>query len=254
MRTAVAALAVLATGLAGASRCNGHSTPGPPNTHPIDEAPPIFVRAVPNGKLFHVGQGDDRKDLLHVWGTPYENGLAMGALLGVDRFAAFIRGVYTYTEGQIVADAGNATWCAAHAFRCAALRGALKVGLSAALDLSYERTKAYIKPYVMQEIRGLSDSTNGTLSVRDIRNVMWLGELTRGSCSMFGARDSATRSRGGKLLQLRALDWDVEGPFKNFAAIVVYHPNPGEGHAWANVGFAGFTASVTGFSEAQLGL
>jgi isopenicillin-N N-acyltransferase-like protein len=132
--------------------------------------------------------------------------------------------------------------------------GARQVGLSAALDLSYERTKAYIKPYVMQEIRGLSDSTNGTLSVRDIRNVMWLGELTRGSCSMFGARDSATRSRGGKLLQLRALDWDVEGPFKNFAAIVVYHPNPGEGHAWANVGFAGFTASVTGFSEAQLGL
>ena len=57
----------------------------------------------------------------------------------------------------------------------------------------------------------------------DIRNVMWIGELTRGSCSMFGAKDSATQqSMGGSLLQLRALDWDVEGPFKNHATIVVY--------------------------------
>lgn len=71
---------------------------------------------------------------------------------------------------------------------------------------------------------------------------------------MFGAKDSATASRGGKLLQLRALDWDTDGPFKNYATITVYHPNDGEGHAWANVAFAGFTGSVTGFSEKQIGL
>jgi len=139
--------------------------------------------------------------------------------------------------------------------QCSALQGVLKEGLRFALDLSYRQTAPFVKPYVMQEIQGLADSTNGTLRLEDIRGVMWIGEITRGSCSMFGAQDSATRdSRGGKLLQLRALDWDVDGPFKNFAAVTVYHPNPGEGHAWANLGFAGFTGSVTGFSARQLGL
>jgi isopenicillin-N N-acyltransferase-like protein len=130
----------------------------------------------------------------------------------------------------------------------------LKLGLTTALDLSYERTKPFLKPYVMQEIQGLADASAGAVSVTDIRNVMWLGELTRGACSMFGAKDSATRSRGGKLLQLRALDWDVDGPFKNHAAIVVYHPEEGHGYPWANVGFHGWTASITGFSSQQLGL
>ena len=36
-----------------------------------------------------------------------------------------------------------------------------------------------------------------------------IGELTKGACSMFGANASATPD--GSLLQLRALDWDVDG-------------------------------------------
>ena len=237
----------------GASRCQGSSSPGPRNVHPIDLAEPVFVKSVNNGKLFTVGQGDDKKDLLHLWGTPYENGFAAGQLLG-DKFHDFIKDVYTYTEGQIVANANNQTWCDEHRVACPALREVLKLGLTAALDLSYARTKGYIQPYVMQEIQGLADASAGAVSVVDIRNVMWLGELTRGACSMFGATGSATKSRGGKLLQLRALDWDVDGPFKDHACIVVYHPNVGAGMPWANVGFHGWTASITGFNQQQLGL
>lgn len=130
------------------------------------------------------------------------------------------------------------------------------MGLEVALNLSYHQTAPYVKPYVMEELQGLADSTHGAVSLVDVRNVMWLGEITRGSCSMFGAKDSATHeSRGGKLLQLRALDWDTDGPFKNYASIVVYHPSDeSSGHAWANVGFAGWTASITGFSSTQLAL
>ena len=102
-----------------------------------------------------------------------------------------------------------------------------------------------------------------------------------------------TRAHGAPR-QLRALDWDTTGPFKNYAvatltgafflfsllhsrsygeslyakqtlvanavapssiqAIVVYHPAAGEGHAWANVGFGGWTGSITGFSSQQLAL
>lgn len=72
---------------------------------------------------------------------------------------------------------------------------------------------------------------------------------------MFGAWGSATQSRGGKLLQLRALDWDVDGPFKNYAAVIVYHPSSdADGHAWANLAFTGFTGSVTGMSSAYLAM
>ena len=62
---------------------------------------------------------------------------------------------------------------------------------------------------------------------------------------MFGANGSATE--GGTLLQLRALDWDVDGPFKNFPQITVYHPSSsGGGHAFANVGWTGWIGSITG--------
>jgi isopenicillin-N N-acyltransferase-like protein len=37
---------------------------------------------------------------------------------------------------------------------------------------------------------------------------------------MFGAWGNATASRGGQLLQLRALDWDTDGPFKNYPVLV----------------------------------
>jgi hypothetical protein len=126
-----------------------------------------------------------------------------------------------------------------------------KVGLEEALSLSFDVTKEYIQPYVMEEIQGMADAVGVDMKI--IRDVMWIPELTRGSCSMFGAWGNATKSRGGKLLQLRALDWDIDGPFKEYAAIVVYHPSDEkDGHAFANVAFTGFTGSVTGMSSAPL--
>ena len=109
--------------------------------------------------------------------------------------------------------------------------------------------------------------------VDQVRRVMWLGELTRGGCSMFGAWGEATKTRDGRLLQvrpslpchhtalthvpllsclrqLRALDWDTDGPFRNYHLLVVYHPTPDPtgrtqpGHPWVNLAFAGFTAEV----------
>ena len=84
-------LALLAP--ARASRCNGEATPGPRNLLPIDAAPPVLVASVPNGKLFRVGQGDDAKDLVHVWGAPRERGLAMGQLQRA-KIVAFLPAVY----------------------------------------------------------------------------------------------------------------------------------------------------------------
>jgi len=51
-----------------------------------------------------------------------------------------------------------------------------QVGINIALDLSYERTKASLQPYVMDEIRGIADALGK--SVDSVRRIMWLGEVT----------------------------------------------------------------------------
>lgn len=231
-----------------AAECNGKGLPGPPNTNPINTDPPKLINSVPNGKLYSVGRGDDAIDLLHVYGTPFEMGEAQGRLLK-DKLDTFYPQVYTYLASQVAAKAANNS----------VFRWILEQGLDVALDLSYDRTKAYIQPYVEQEIKGLAHGAGRKEA--EVRRVMWLGELTRGACSMFGAWGNATATRDGKLLQLRALDWDVDGPFRNFHTVTVYHPKqdpayPDQppGHAWANVGFAGWTASVTGMSSVPLGM
>jgi len=45
---------------------------------------------------------------------------------------------------------------------------------------------------------------------------------------------------GGKTLQLRALDWDVDAGLQNYPVVTIYHPRtPKLGHAFANVAWAG---------------
>jgi len=131
------------------------------------------------------------------------------------------------------------------------------LGLDAALDFVYEESKDYTNPDFYEEIQGLADATG--LSYMKIVRIHMLPGLTKGACSMFGAwGDAVSGGKGGKeLLQLRALDWDMDGPFRNYSSITVYHPdktNTSQGHPWINIGFPGFVGALTGVSEAQLGI
>ena len=44
------------------------------------------------------------------------------------------------------------------------------------------------------------------------------------------------------------------GPFKNYPQVTVYHPNSGNGHAFANVGWTGWLGSITGISSYQMAI
>ena len=94
------ALALLAAAPASGAGCNGEATPGPRNNHSIDTAAPVFVRSVENGKLYSVGTGDDARDLVHLWGSPYDNGVALGQLLG-DKVTAFMNETYAYFDASL---------------------------------------------------------------------------------------------------------------------------------------------------------
>jgi len=98
----------------------------------------------------------------------------------------------------------------------------------------------------MSDASGVSEDT--------IRRVHMIGELTKGSCSMFGAWSSALPESDG-LLTMRALDWDVDGPFRNYAQLTVYHAqeNTSE-NTFVNLGWTGWIGSISGVNEHQLSI
>ena len=134
-------------GTALGAECNGESTPGPPNNLPIDTAAPVFVASTANGKHYTVGSGDDQVDVVHVYGSPYDWGFAHGTLMK-SKLVNFFPEVQKYMETQVIAKAQNNTF----------LAWVAKVGLDAALDLSYDVTKKYTPDYAIPEIQGIADA------------------------------------------------------------------------------------------------
>lgn len=68
---------------------------------------------------------------------------------------------------------------------------------------------------------------------------------------MYGAWDKATKN--GNTLQMRALDWDTDGPFQNHPQVTIYHAEDGDenGQSFANVGWTAWIGSITGMSSVQ---
>lgn len=223
-----------------AAYCHGKPDPNAkPNSNPINSVAPKLVRTVPNGKAFTVGTPGNEFWVLHVYGTAYEMGYAHGSLMRSEA-RDMLNQTWTYLESQ-VEDALNG------------LPNWLKIdlanaGLDIALDWTYEHTKNFTGQYFYDELRGISDATG--VDYQTLVRIHLIGELTQGDCSMFGAWSKATKA-SGKTFQLRALDWDVDGPFKDFPAVVVYHPSD-NGHAFANLGFIGWIGTLSGQSSTQL--
>lgn len=161
-----------------------------------------------------------------------------------------LNGVWDYLEAQ-VAQALNGS---AHNLKPAFVNMVADVGLMVALEAEVDVTAKWTGSYFNEELRGLSDALG--IPFKKIQHIHLIGELTKGSCSMYGAWGNATARTDSRLMQLRALDWDVDGPFKDHPEIVVYHPTPGSGngHAFANLAWAGFIGSITGISSVQMAI
>eukprot|EP01006_Ploeotia_vitrea_P021341 TRINITY_DN53706_c0_g1_i2.p1 TRINITY_DN53706_c0_g1~~TRINITY_DN53706_c0_g1_i2.p1 ORF type:complete len:391 (-),score=214.95 TRINITY_DN53706_c0_g1_i2:109-1281(-) len=187
-------------------------------------------------------------NVVHVWGTPYERGFAQGQLLAKEA-KGMATSVWAYFEEQVAQGINSTLHLPPDVLKVVA-----EIGLDVLLDLTYDATVKYTGEYFFQELQGLSDAAG--VDYKTIRRIHMIGELTKGSCSMYGAWGKATASLGGKLMQLRALDWDVEGPFKNFPQITVYHStDPAkDGNTFANIGWTGWVGSITGMSAQQMAI
>jgi len=230
---ALLVFAIVAYGSAQMSYCNGQS-----NTNPIQVTTPKFVKQVTNGKLYTIGTGDDQIYLVHVWGSPYEMGYANGQLLQ-NEINTLVPEMLAHWELQVEASIDQYIGEDMAGF-------VAEYGLRAALDVEYYMTRDYSPDYFYEEIQGLADASG--LDYESLLEVHMLPELVKAACSMFGAGKTATPD--GSLYQLRALDWDTSGPMQKYPVVTIYHPD--NGHAFANVGWAGWLGSITGMSSVHM--
>jgi len=213
-----------------------------PNRYPIIVYEPTFIRQIPNAKLFTAGTaGNNKINIVHVWGTPYEMGYAYGTILK-DEVITTMNGFYDH----LIAESESYLKDLPKFLR----DWITNMGLDVALGLTYEWTKKHTPNYFFEELSGLANATG--LDEYKLIKIHMLPELVKAGCTMVGAWGPATPN--GELYQLRALDWDVDGPLQKQPTIVVYHPNKGNGHTFANVGWAGWIASITGMSSSPIAI
>jgi isopenicillin-N N-acyltransferase-like protein len=226
-----------------AAYCNGKPSPdAKPNLYPFFSSPPTLVAATQNGKLFKIGP--DPIYILHLWGTPYQMGHAQGTLLQ-SQIRDMNAQVWKYVEEQAIKILkSDLPWWLQELIADAGLQGAL--------EAMYFMTKGYTGSYIYEEIQGISDASG--IPFFRLAQMHMISELTSGGCSLIGAWGDATARIGGGTVQLRALDWDVTGPFKNFPLITVYHSNRPDMNSFINIGFMAYIGSLTGISDAKLGI
>jgi len=235
-----------------------HPVGGKPNMRPILDLTGgpgpnmVLLGTVPNGKIYQVTVPNDGGNttatytLVHVWGSYYDMGYANAKLhqqfLNTS-LNDFFTSAWEYLEEQVthVLPGWFPKW----------LDDAIAIlGLDGALDITEMFSKMYTDPKIYEELQGLSDG--GGIDYQTLVRVHMIAGLTQGACSMFGIWGSALKNPN-TLLQLRALDWDMKGPFRDQSQITVYHPNDGT-NSHINIGIAGFVGGLTGISETQLGI
>lgn len=222
-------------------RCNGK-----PNLQPVWEGEPTLVQKVANGLKYHAGSQEPPLIVVHAYGdTMYDMGVAYGQLLQ-NEITAMIPQVFEWIEGQVNSSLP---------FLPPAIRNIIATkGIPFALDLTYNITKRYTPAHHYDLMRGVAAGSG--IDYQTIARVCLIPELIKAQCSMFGAWGPATAGANTRLVQLRALDWNTNGPFQQWPVLVTWHPAAGSGLGvpFSSLGWAGMVGSLTGVSSSGMGI
>eukprot|EP01121_Diplochlamys_sp_Union-15-3_P022779 TRINITY_DN979_c0_g1_i2.p1 TRINITY_DN979_c0_g1~~TRINITY_DN979_c0_g1_i2.p1 ORF type:complete len:363 (+),score=59.70 TRINITY_DN979_c0_g1_i2:98-1186(+) len=126
-----------------------------------------------------------------------------------------------------------------------------EAGAYAALEAEYIATRDYTPQYFFDEIRGIADGAG--IDYMLLVRIHMFPELIKASCSMVGTSGPAIAKTNGTLYQLRALDWSTDGPFQQYPAVIVYHPE-NAGHDFSILSWAGFIGALSGYSSAPIAI
>ena len=172
--------------------------------------------------------------VLHLWGTPYEMGHAQGTALKEDVEYIFDE-FPSYIDSQIEQYIG---WLPKD------IKKIIETdGVQAALDFTILLTSEYTPQHFKDEIRGLADALGKDYAA--VYRLQMFPALIQAACSMAGAWGQATPN--GNLVQLRALDWGINVPFRKKPLLTVYHPNSDNGKPFVSWTWPGFLGSITAF-------
>jgi isopenicillin-N N-acyltransferase like protein len=220
------------------------SCSGTPNTIPVWTGTATPVANVTNGRKLLADPGGGYEApliLVHLYGTDYEMGYAYGSLLKTE-LATLIPLVMAYLDAQVNA---SLNWLNP------SISGAVaEYGLVWALNATWAWTQPYTPPWWEPLLRGMADGSG--LDFYSLVQLNMLPELIKAQCSIVGAWGAATP--GGDLVQLRALDWDTDGPFQMFPVLATFHPAPGTGFTHTTMSWAGLVGAITGYSSSGLAI
>ena len=230
--------------LVDAAFCSGTPDEGERESDfPIADANLKFIRSVKNAELYEAGPDNARFPVVHLWGTAYEMGFAQGQLVGKE-LKEFIAGVWTWMLDAGIEELGDKLpkWAEAKI---------LNEGIERALDWTARVTAPYTPQSYYDEVRGLADGSG--VDYETLLRVNMMPELTKASCSFFGAWGKATEA-SGHTYQLRALDYVTDAKaFTDFNQVTIYHPSDG-GIAHVSVSWPGTVGVLTAFSAEQIGI
>lgn len=182
-------------------------------------------------------------NVLHLYGTPYEMGYAHGQLLS-PQIKQLYSELYPWIYEQIEQSLEFLPQVVQNYIA--------EFGVAAGLDFTWAATKDFWPAHWQEEMQGLADGAGVPYS--QVVQVHMFPELTKASCSMWGAWGPAIAKVGGSLYQLRALDWATNGPFQQYPTLFVYHPGAGNGSAFSSLAWSGFIGGLTGFSSNPVGV
>ena len=110
----------------------------------------------------------------------------------------------------------------------------------------WKRQEPYVPERFIREIDAMADAAGVPRSWARMANAF----PERFHCSGMALRGSATV--GGRLYHGRVLDYMTDVGLQNAAVVAVVTPK--DGHAWVNVGYAGFCGTVTAMNEKGLAI
>eukprot|EP01132_Coremiostelium_polycephalum_P004853 gene4853-6049_t len=214
--------------------------PGQNNPFPIYTDTPVFVTSTQNGQLFTSGPASNTINVLHLYGNPYDMGVAHGQLLqnqiqkmipefmsfASAKAALFIQKYQSTLPPQIITIFNQ-------------------YGVDGVLDYVAQLNAPFTQSYFFEELKGLAEGSG--LSYDMVLRMHMFPELIKATCSIVGAWGGATTDGG--LIQLRALDWGVDAPLIQYPTVIVYHPEEGNGHPFSVLSWSGFIGALTGYSQ-----
>jgi isopenicillin-N N-acyltransferase like protein len=161
--------------------------------------------------------------VLHVRGTPYEMGFQHGKLLG-ERVRAIVKTMVYEQGGRAIDLPGTG----------------LTTTIKDLVRALFQAQRPYYRPRFLEELKGLADGAG--MSEEDICTANHIPELFH--CSGFALMGGATID--GEVLHGRVLDYGTDQKLQDHALVIIAAPDGR--NAFANVSFAGFIGSVTGFN------